>query len=160
MASEGSPSKRARMDLSRCKIRSGAITGQRKADVAIAEDGDYLKRTGARAQLYAAGFVKADFDKPVVTVAAPYMSTIMCNQNFISLADEIARKSTGQDDIADWREDIAPAHICSLFSQCLEMILFSSCDGPGTLEHEQCKAFVSHPPVISDGQTMGSSGMR
>ena len=44
---------------------------------------------GARSQLYAAGYTREDFDKPVVTIAAPYMSTIMCNQKFIELATAV-----------------------------------------------------------------------
>lgn len=70
--------------------------------------------------MYAAGFKTEDFGKPIVTVAAPYLSYHMCNQKFRELADEIA--------------DAVKAHTAM--------------------------PYVSHQPVISDGQTMGTDGMR
>jgi dihydroxy-acid dehydratase len=48
------------------KQRSNEITG----DQAAGGD-DWIKRSGARAQLYAAGYKKEDFVKPIITVAAP-----------------------------------------------------------------------------------------
>jgi hypothetical protein len=69
------------MAVSKLKIRSGEITGTPGGD-------DWLRRSGARAQLYAAGFKREDFGKPIVTVAAPYLSYHMCNQKFRELADE------------------------------------------------------------------------
>jgi dihydroxyacid dehydratase/phosphogluconate dehydratase len=57
--------------------------------VGVPGTSDYVSRTGARAQLYAAGYKKEDFGKPIITVAAPYMSTIMCNMKFRELADTV-----------------------------------------------------------------------
>ena len=56
------------------KIRSCVLTGDPALD---ATDPEWLKRAGSRAQLWAAGFKKEDFGKPIVTVAAPYMSIQM-----------------------------------------------------------------------------------
>lgn len=99
--------------LPRCATRPAARSLPR-------DDPEWLRRTGARAQLYAAGYKQDDFKKPIITVAAPYMSYNMCNQKFRQLADECAAELTSS----------------------------------GAMP------FVSHQPVISDGQTMGSEGMR
>ncbi|EGD83014.1 hypothetical protein PTSG_03650 [Salpingoeca rosetta] len=99
------------------KQRSVALTGDPSTGP---NSEDWLKRTGSRAQLWAAGYTGSDFRKPIITVAAPYMSIHMCNQLFRQLADTVGE----------------------------------------AVEAAGMKAFVSHQPVISDGQTMGSQGMR
>ena len=53
-------------DMSQLKERSTELIGDRKKD-----EHYWIKRAGARAQLYAAGYVKEDFEKPIITVAAP-----------------------------------------------------------------------------------------
>ena len=79
-------------DVSPLKTRSGEITG-------IPGEQSWINRVGARAQMYAAGFKTDDFGKPIVTVAAPYLSYHMCNQKFRELADEIGGKQErNQDD--------------------------------------------------------------
>ena len=72
-----------KMAASSLKIRSGEITG-------VPGDQSWINRAGARAQMYAAGFKQDDFAKPIVTVAAPYLSYHMCNQKFRELSDVIA----------------------------------------------------------------------
>ena len=52
--------------MSQLKERSTELIGDRKKD-----EHYWIKRAGARAQLYAAGYVKEDFEKPIITVAAP-----------------------------------------------------------------------------------------
>eukprot|EP01063_Lacrimia_lanifica_P038509 TRINITY_DN8215_c0_g1_i1.p1 TRINITY_DN8215_c0_g1~~TRINITY_DN8215_c0_g1_i1.p1 ORF type:complete len:589 (+),score=189.39 TRINITY_DN8215_c0_g1_i1:35-1768(+) len=96
------------------KRRSHIITGSAE------DEASWVNRCGARAQLRAAGYEDADFAKPVVTVAAPYMSLNMCNQRTAELAGLVGR----------------------------------------VFEENGIKANVSMTPVVSDGQTMGTSGMR
>eukprot|EP00056_Hartaetosiga_gracilis_P020659 m.20803 g.20803 ORF g.20803 m.20803 type:complete len:216 (+) comp8626_c0_seq1:21-668(+) len=99
------------------KQRSVELTG----DPSLGPNDDHwMKRTGSRPHLWAAGYKGKDFGKPIITVAAPYLSVHMCNQLFRVLADHIAEE----------------------------------------LDRKDMKAFVSHQPVISDGQTMGTLGMR
>ena len=69
-----------RADHSAESIRMAGVPG----------NADYPGRAGARAQLYAAGYKAADFGKPIVTVAAPYLSVHMCNQKFRQLADAVS----------------------------------------------------------------------
>eukprot|EP00043_Microstomoeca_roanoka_P016881 m.174503 g.174503 ORF g.174503 m.174503 type:complete len:590 (-) comp16539_c4_seq1:1010-2779(-) len=99
------------------KQRSTELTGDPSSGP---RNEEWLKRTGSRTHLWAAGYKGDDFSKPIVTVAAPYMSIHMCNQMFRQLADTVGEE----------------------------------------LETLGMKAFVSHQPVISDGQTMGTLGMR
>ncbi|CAB9503306.1 Dihydroxy-acid dehydratase [Seminavis robusta] len=87
----------------------------------IESDKDYwITRAGQRSHLYAAGFQQEDFQKPTVTVSAPYMSYIMCNQRCDTLL-----KAAGT-----------------------------------AIEELGGKAFMNMTPVVSDGQTIGSAGMR
>ncbi|KAK3257152.1 hypothetical protein CYMTET_33751, partial [Cymbomonas tetramitiformis] len=48
---------------------------------------NWLWKGYVRANLRGAGWKDDDFDKPVVTVAAPWMSDIVCNMKFRELAD-------------------------------------------------------------------------
>lgn len=56
----------------------------------------WVKRTGARAHLRAAGFKDEDFNKPIITVACPYSNALPCNNHFQELAkivsEEIEKK--------------------------------------------------------------------
>ena len=113
-------------DLVGCKRRSFEMMGTTgsskrvKADPTSTESKQWLARSGARAQLYAAGYAEEDFAKPTVAVISPYMSKIMCNQNTLDLTQH-----------------------------------------SGThLEAMGAVPFISHTPVVSDGQTMGTAGMR
>lgn len=111
--SEGTNSRRTSRDV---KIRrSNEIKGDENSDK------DYwITRSGPRSHLYAAGYSKEDFQKATVTVSAPYMSHIMCNQRCDGLL-----KAAGD---AISKLGMVP--------------------------------FCSHTPVVSDGQTMGTAGMR
>jgi dihydroxy-acid dehydratase len=80
----------------------------------------WITRAGPRSHLYAAGFQQEDFQKATVTVSAPYMSHIMCNQRCETLL-----KIAGE-----------------------------------AIEELGMKAFCNMTPVVSDGQTMGTIGMR
>jgi dihydroxy-acid dehydratase len=83
--------------------------------------------------MYAAGYKAEDFGKPIVTVAAPYLSYHMCNQKFRELADIVGG-------------------MCSAVCEPHRAL--------DAVEAHGSKPFISHQPVISDGQTMGSDGMR
>ena len=98
------------------KNRSWELMGKPREE----DSKQWTSRSGARAQLYAAGYKIGDFEKATVTVSAPYMSQNMCNQK----CEELVK------------------------------IASASCDELGL------KPFANHTPVVSDGQTMGSDGMR
>eukprot|EP01060_Flectonema_neradi_P019944 TRINITY_DN27454_c0_g1_i1.p1 TRINITY_DN27454_c0_g1~~TRINITY_DN27454_c0_g1_i1.p1 ORF type:complete len:581 (+),score=111.83 TRINITY_DN27454_c0_g1_i1:43-1785(+) len=98
------------------KKRSWELMGKPREE----DSKQWISRSGARAQLYAAGYKKGDFAKATVTVSAPYMSQHMCNQK----CEELVR------------------------------IASDSCEELGL------KPFANHTPVVSDGQTMGTVGMR
>ena len=55
--------------------RSVEIKGDEKSDKEY-----WITRAGPRSHLYAAGYQKEDFSKATVTISAPYMSKMMCNQ--------------------------------------------------------------------------------
>lgn len=114
--------KRGRSEqTSALKTRSTVLTGDPSSSEGCQRgDSAWLSRSGSRAQMYAAGFKEGDFSKPIITVAAPYMSHIMCNQKFRLLADTVGDE----------------------------------------LKALEAMPYVSHTPVISDGQTMGTPGMR
>jgi len=97
------------------KWRSHEMTGSKHRG-----EEQWLSRGGARAQLWAAGWAKDDFEKPLCAIVAPYMSDIMCNQRCKDLAGLVA----------EW---VRKAGIMPM---------------------------VSHTPVVSDGQTMSTEGMR
>eukprot|EP01065_Artemidia_motanka_P027241 TRINITY_DN32469_c0_g1_i1.p1 TRINITY_DN32469_c0_g1~~TRINITY_DN32469_c0_g1_i1.p1 ORF type:complete len:610 (+),score=164.80 TRINITY_DN32469_c0_g1_i1:55-1830(+) len=112
------PARRRRVE-SECeghtaKWRSWELTGKR------GDAGQWLTRSGSRAQLYAAGYTEQDMDKPAVAVISPYMSHIMCNQRCRELSD----------------------------------VTSSALSAAGVMP------LASHTPVVSDGQTMSTSGMR
>lgn len=95
--------------------RSCEINGDEKSDKE-----HWITRSGPRSHLYAAGFSKEDFSKATVTVSAPYMSHIMCNQRCDGLLEAAGK----------------------------------------AIEDQGMKAFCNYTPVVSDGQTMGTVGMR
>lgn len=102
------------LELSASKVRSQVLTG---------DPGDqphWVKRSGARAHLRAAGFKNEDFTKPIITVACPYSNALPCNNHFQELSQLIVKE----------------------------------------VEQRGGKAFVCGTPVVSDGETMGSAGMR
>ena len=80
----------------------------------------WVSRSGPRSHLYAAGYKRDDFHKKTVTVSAPYMSYIMCNQR----CDQLL-KVAGE-----------------------------------AIEKLGLKAFCNLTPVVSDGQSMATDGMR
>jgi dihydroxy-acid dehydratase len=113
MSTDSNPTKKLKGDA---KIRrSWEINGDAERD-----KDHWVTRSGPRAQLYAAGFQQEDFSKPTVTVSAPYMSHIMCNQRC-----DVLLKAAG-----------------------------------AAIEDLGMTAFCSMTPVVSDGQTMGTAGMR
>ncbi|KAL5475442.1 hypothetical protein EMCRGX_G025259 [Ephydatia muelleri] len=96
------------------KVRSKCLTGD------PADPAQWIKRTGARAHLRAAGFKDDDFGKPIITVACPYSNALPCNNHFLELGQLIVEE----------------------------------------VERRGGKAFLCCTPVVSDGQTMGSHGMK
>jgi len=60
------------------KWRSGALTGEGEG---------WIKRAPARAMLRAVGFTDEDFEKPIVTVAAPYTNATPCNAHIKELGE-------------------------------------------------------------------------
>eukprot|EP01052_Picozoa_sp_SAG31_P006582 SAG31_NODE_303_length_18065_cov_5.733107_24_plen_134_part_00 len=98
------------------KWRSHELTGKPK-DV---DEESWLKRIGTRAFVRMGGWAVDDFDKPVITVAAPYTNASSCNHQFDQLAKAIA----------------------------------------DAVEAEGGKPYICHPPVITDGMTMGAEGMK
>lgn len=62
------------------KRRSKELTG-------VEGTPDWAKRSGARAFLWAAGWKKADFRKPIITVACPWTNATPCNNHFRELGD-------------------------------------------------------------------------
>lgn len=55
-------------------------------------NGSYVKMTCSRANFRAVGYKDADFQKPIVTVGAPYTNTMPCNNQFRDYADIIAEE--------------------------------------------------------------------
>ena len=66
------------------KWRSQELTGVSATD-------DWAKRAGARSFLWAAGWDKSDFDKPIITVACPWTNATPCNNHFRELGDLVAK---------------------------------------------------------------------
>jgi len=97
-------------------VRSHELSGVR--DGSTEQDDLYIKRTGTRAFMRMGGFTDEDFQKPIITVAAPYTNASSCNHHF----------------------DILTAEIVS------------------AVEEAGGKAYVSYPPVITDGMAMGMEG--
>lgn len=95
-------------------MRSKCLTGD------PSDPSQWIKRTGARAHLRAAGFKDEDFGKPIITVACPYSNALPCNNHFLKLGQLIVEE----------------------------------------VEKRGGKAFLCCTPVVSDGQTMGSHGMK
>lgn len=65
------------------KVNSKVLTGD------ITDQDSWIKKTGARAHLRAIGFQDEDFEKPLITVACPYINVIPCNFHFRELADYV-----------------------------------------------------------------------
>jgi len=68
------------------KKRSAGLTG-------IPGSKNWVKRAAARAMLRAVGFKDKDFEKPVITVAAPFTNATPCNAHILELAKIIVDKS-------------------------------------------------------------------
>ena len=49
--------------------------------------------TCARANFRAAGWKDGDFEKPLITIAAPYSNSMPCNNQFRDLADILAQEA-------------------------------------------------------------------
>lgn len=95
------------------KIRSKTLTGSKGSS-------DWGKRAAARAMLRAVGFTDKDFQKPLITVAAPHTNATPCNVQIRQLADIVAEE----------------------------------------IERKGGKPFVFGTPVVSDGESMGTEGMK
>lgn len=81
---------------------------------------DWAKRAPARAMMRAVGYEDADFEKPLVTVAAPYTDITPCNNHIFELGHIIEEE----------------------------------------VERSGGKPFIFGTPVVTDGETMGSEGMK
>ncbi len=81
---------------------------------------DWARRAPARAMMRAVGYTDADFEKPLIGVAAPYSDVSPCNAHI----DELAR--------------IAESEIVKVGG----------------------KPFMFGTPVVTDGETMGTEGMK
>ena len=91
------------------------------------------------------GWADADFDKPVITVAAPYTNASSCNHQFDQLAKAIA------DAVEEAGGNFLP---CRKFATSAEVIIMSPVFQPTG------KPYICYPPVITDGMTMGAEGMK
>lgn len=95
------------------KNRSSIITSTSKSK-------DWIKRAPARAMMRAVGYLDADFEKPLICVAAPFTDVSPCNVHILELgkkAEKIIEKLGG-------------------------------------------KAYIFGTPVVTDGETMGTEGMK
>ena len=73
------------------KHESYKITGDpKKADGA---PNSFVKMSCARANFRAAGWKDGDFEKPLITIAAPYSNSMPCNNQFRDLADILAEEA-------------------------------------------------------------------
>jgi len=72
------------------KTESYKITGDPR--VPDGESGSKVKMTCSRSNFRAAGWKDADFQKPIVTIAAPYSNSMPCNNQFRELADLLAEE--------------------------------------------------------------------
>mmetsp|Transcript_87240 Transcript_87240/g.247340 ORF Transcript_87240/g.247340 Transcript_87240/m.247340 type:complete len:602 (-) Transcript_87240:87-1892(-) len=72
------------------KKESYLITGDPR--VPDGSSGSMLKMTCSRSNFRAAGWREEDFEKPVVTIAAPYSNSMPCNNQFRDLADIIGEE--------------------------------------------------------------------
>lgn len=95
------------------KGRSAKLTAKRGS-------AEWLQRAPARAMMRAVGYDDADFERPLVCVAAPYSDVSPCN-----------------------------AHIDVLGRLCEK-----------ELQHQGAKPFIFGTPVVTDGETMGTEGMK
>lgn len=68
------------------KHRSHELTGKTRDE----DENSWLKRMGTRAFVRMGGWGDDDFDKPVITVAAPYTNASSCNHQFDQLAKAVA----------------------------------------------------------------------
>ena len=100
------------------KSRSVLLTGDRA--LPHHANGSFAKTAASRANLRAAGWTDADFDKPVITVGMPWSNALPCNNHLRDLTDEVC----------------------------------------AAVERQGGMPFVCGTPVISDGMTNGSEGMK
>lgn len=95
------------------KNRSAALTSRAGGE-------DWLKRAPARAMMRAVGYTDADFEKPLVCVAAPYTDITPCNAHIQELGSIVEKE----------------------------------------VEHIGAKPYIFGTPVVTDGETMGTEGMK
>jgi len=76
--------------MSKLKKESYKITGDPR--VKDNESSSNVKMTCARSNFRAAGWKEGDFQKPMITIAAPYSNSMPCNNQFRELADIIAQE--------------------------------------------------------------------
>lgn len=95
------------------KNRSGELTGTVGSD-------NWVKRAPARSMFRAVGFTDKDFEKPLITVAAPFTNVTPCNAHIKDLGDLICQE----------------------------------------VEKIGGKPIIFGTPVVTDGETMGTEGMK
>lgn len=95
------------------KIRSGELTGTVESD-------NWVKRAPARSMLRAVGFTDEDFEKPLITVAAPFTNATPCNAHIKELGEIVCKE----------------------------------------VEKIGGKPIIFGTPVVTDGETMGTEGMK
>ncbi|OGG00833.1 dihydroxy-acid dehydratase [Candidatus Gottesmanbacteria bacterium RBG_16_38_7b] len=101
------------MNQKNLKWRSHILTGKKGGQ-------DWIRRAAARSMLRAVGFKENDFQKPIISVAAPFTNATPCNAHILNLAQII-----GSD-----------------------------------IEKSGGKSFIFGTPVVTDGQSMGTQGMK
>ena len=96
------------------KRRSYKLTGD------MADEGEWVKRAPARSMMRAVGYTDEDFDKPLISVAAPHTDITPCNAHLLQLGQMVEKE----------------------------------------VEVAGGKPYLFGTPVVTDGETMGTEGMK
>lgn len=96
------------------KRRSYKLTGD------MSDEGEWVKRAPARSMMRAVGYTDEDFEKPLISVAAPHTDITPCNAHLLQLGQMVEKE----------------------------------------VENARGKPYLFGTPVVTDGETMGTEGMK